>query len=124
MIELNSARTKGWDDELQRYVWYYGDTFDFIISAELVDEDDQLIDIKPTDKLIVEFKNQRNQVIKTFEQEINNAYTSIVCHFDEDTSKIFGVGVYSYVIRFRDQYITTIGVDNYCEVLACGQTSY
>ena len=124
MTELNSARTKGWDDELQRYVWYYGDTFDFVINVELVDEENNPIVIQPTDKLTVEFKNSKNQTVKTFEQSINEAYTSIICRFDEETTSKFGVGVYSYIIRFRDDYITTIGINNFCEVLACGQTSY
>lgn len=124
MTELNSARTKGWDAELQRYIWYYGDTFDFVIDAELVDENGEPVKIEPDDQLIVEFRNSRNQVVKVFNQRINEAYTSIVCNFDEATSKIFGVGVYSYIIKFRDDYITTIGINNFCEVLACGQTSY
>lgn len=124
MIELNSARTKGWDPDLQRYVWYYGDTFDFIIDVELVDENGDAIDIKPTDKLVVEFKNSRNQTVKVFEENINNTVSSITCRFDEATSKIFGVGLYSYIVKFRDAYITTIGVNNFCEVITFGQTSY
>lgn len=89
--------------------WYYGDTFVLTFAFTLKDVDGNIIAAKPTDQIVVIFKDYRNVVIARFTSEGSN---KIDMNFDRETSARFIEGAYTITAKFNGGYVTTLLKNN------------
>ena len=85
--------------------WYAGDTFTMTLNFELVDVNDNPIYPEASDKIYVEFKNDKNEVLVSFEE---TGYSSIDIRMTQELSNKFKEGVYSILVKFNSEYVTTL----------------
>ena len=102
---MNVARQSPRVEEDGTLRWYAGDTFTLTLKFELVDLNDAQINPNPTDKIYVEFKNSKDEVVATFE-ETGASRIDIV--MNQETSNKFKEGVYSILVKFNAEYVTTL----------------
>ena len=102
---MNVARQSPRVEEDGTLRWYAGDTFTMTLNFELVDLNDAAINPNPTDKIHVEFKNNKDEVVATFE-ETGTSRIDIV--MNQETSNKFKEGVYSILVKYNGEYVTTL----------------
>ena len=102
---MNVARQSPRVEEDGTLRWYAGDTFTLTLRFELVDLNDNPIEPNPTDKIRVEFKNNKDEVVATFE-ETGASRIDIV--MNQETSNKFKEGVYSILVKYNAEYVTTL----------------
>lgn len=85
--------------------WYYGDTFQLTFEMEFTNENDEPIEIQPTDVIEVCFRDKHDTPIQKFTAI---GTPSITMDFTEDISRKFKVGEYTYCTRFKGEYIKTL----------------
>lgn len=88
--------------------WYEGDTFSLTFNFTLKDVSGDVIPIKPTDVIKIQFRNDKS-VIHEFSQ---TGTASPTVEFTEEISNKFKAGTYRLVARFNSSNITTILKDN------------
>lgn len=90
--------------------WYEFNTFTLTWTLNLKDEETQEpIIFNPDDRITFKFFDEMKNVVYT--QDFTNIpETNIVeLNFDENVTKNFKNGVYTYCIKYNGEYITTIG---------------
>lgn len=89
--------------------WYEGDTFILTFEVDFVDESGASIEIKDTDKITVSFMDRYKNVVCEFEEVGSN---KIVMTFDEEVTKKFKTGEYTYSARLNNGWIKTFMKEN------------
>ena len=88
--------------------WYEGDTFSLTFNFVLKDISGDVISIKPTDVIKIQFRDDKNVI-----QEFSQAGTaSPTIEFTEEISNKFKAGTYRIIARFNSSNVTTILKDN------------
>ena len=85
--------------------WYAGDTFSLTFNFTLKDAGGNPISPSVTDKIEVAFKDQTGETIQEFE---STGSASITLNFTQEVSNKFPEGVYSILVKFNADYVTTL----------------
>ncbi len=89
--------------------WYEGDTFTLIFTFNLTNEYDEEVDVQPTDKLTVCFRDKLKNIICEFEAKGTNTLEMV---FTKEKSDLFKIGNYTYCVRFNGSEIRTLMRNN------------
>lgn len=89
--------------------WYEGDTFEFNLSINLVDQDGE--SVTPSDGSAFEMiiRDQRNDEVYRV-KEYGVSGITFAC--DEQTTALFRKGKYKYDINYYGEYKTSLAEDN------------
>lgn len=85
--------------------WYEGDTFILTFDLTFTDENGESIETKEDDRITICFKDHIGRVIHETEA-IGTTTLNII--IDEEATKKFKVGKYSYCVKRCSNFITTI----------------
>lgn len=98
--------------------WYCGDAF--YLSFEVLDETGNPLELQSVDTITISFYNRQWVCVKKFEFANGVTCDDLVCHIDEQTSKSFPVGKYTYCIKYHSiGTISTVSAMGECEVERC-----
>ena len=89
--------------------WYEGDTFKLNFELTFTNDSGEVIPIKENDKISIYFKDMYNKVI--YETEIIGTNVLPIC-IDEEITKLFKKGKYTYCVKRNAQFITTLMHEN------------
>ena len=89
--------------------WYAGDTFSLTFIFTLKDSGGNPISPSQTDKIKVEFKDNKLETIQEFE---STGSASITMNFTQEISNKFPEGVYAILVKFNADYVTTLLKNN------------
>ena len=85
--------------------WYAGDTFNLEFDITFTDDDDNILEIKPTDKITICFRDAYGKLV--FESE--TVGTNILnVNIDAETTQKFKQGIYTCCIRLCSNFVTTV----------------
>lgn len=89
--------------------WYEGDTFSLVFAFTFTDEFDKPIEIQPTDKITVCFRDKLKRIIQEFEVV---GTSTIEMKFTKEITDKFKIGKYTYCARFNGSDIRTVMRNN------------
>lgn len=107
--------------------WYYGNTFPYTMTIELIDSGTgEPIEINDGDRIVVRFYDRRHNPVHEFEFEHLDVFESdgkelvdILLVFNEEVTAKFPVGKYYYCTTYYGNYTTTIWGNADAEVEQC-----
>ena len=89
--------------------WYAGDTFSLTFNFTLKDAGGNPISAQPTDKIKVTFKDYNQTTVQEFETTGSSSITIVLT---DAISAKFPEGVYSILVKFNADYVTTLLKNN------------
>ena len=89
--------------------WYASDTFSLTFNFTLKDASGNPISAGPTDTITVTFKNEKLETVHEFTA---TGASSITMYFSDAITSNFPEGVYSILVKFNADYVTTLLKNN------------
>lgn len=89
--------------------WYEGDTFELNLAIDIKDQDGEPVEITEDSGFELIIKNSRKEQVYTSKE---NGVPGITFVCDEETTKLFKKGRYTYDINYYGEYRTSIAEDN------------
>ena len=89
--------------------WYAGDTFSLTFNFTLKDAGGNPISAQPSDTIKVTFKDFNQTTIQEFQATGSSSITIV---FTDEISAKFPEGVYSILVKFNADYVTTLLKNN------------
>lgn len=89
--------------------WYASDTFSLTFNFTLKDAGGNPISAGPTDTITVTFKNKKLETVHEF---TTTGASSITMNFTDAITAKFPEGVYSILVKFNADYVTTLLKNN------------
>ena len=107
--------------------WYNGNTFQYTLTFNIVDEaTGEDVEILPEHKIVVGWFNKRGAItefvfdnLTPYLDENGNRVVSVVIDMDEEKTALFDVGTYTYCIKYYGEFTTTVGANMTAEVEKC-----
>ena len=89
--------------------WYEGDTFDLEFDLTFSDESGIEIPVESTDVISIYFRDRFRNIVHEASVVGN---TILIINIDEEATKNFKLGEYTYCVKRNAQYITTVMRNN------------
>ena len=120
---IAAAHPSPWIDEKTGVIhWYYMDTFPFTLTINLTDKDSgEPIVFDPEDEIFISFFDTKRHEELIFTATCTNIPedNTMTIDFTEEVSERFVPGKYSFCIRYKGEFVRTIGANCRIEVEKC-----